>query len=1160
MNKLRKIFTASVMVMTLAVMLGFGSFAHAATPQAGDLIKMDGLSTVYFLGNDSKRYVFPHESVFFSWHRDFSGVVTVSASELQSYPLGANITMRPGTKLVKITTDPSVYAVEPNGVLRKIQSESDAIAIYGPNWNKRVVDVADSFFTNYTIGKPLASGEIAAGTLVKNADDATVYYFDGTNYRPVASESAFYANRFSFNDVITISKEITPKANAISNNEFAYDPQNATGPVTTASGVTVSLSSATPAAASIPKSVGVPFTKLNLTAASDGNVSVNSITVKRIGLSDYEDIDKVWAEQNGTIVASKKSMNSNDESILVFSPALTIPAGKTVGIDLFASLDSSAKSGNIGLSVASASAVGATAAAVYGSFPINGNLMTPTNYEVTGIKIDNGVSTVTNLNIGDENVQLGNFDVAYSTSSRDIVLKSVMFRNTGIEDMDKVLMNVYLENNGKKVADGAISGKYITFTFNNGGLTMLKDDGDQKFNIKGDVIAKEDAGTSESITLALDKVENIVANEAANGFGVTVAASSETVNVARVKIQAGIVSVSKKSTSPADATVIKGTRNITTLLANVKADEAINAEGLVVNVEQTNNDAFENVKVYLNNILLDSFDPTTVGTTTIDSNFSLNKGDNEIKITVDVKSNATTTDANFKVSLNTSGAPLLDTPEYASTGNAVGSNDITGTASGAKITVGGASFSAIRSDGYGDRNVVIGTSGISLGKVTVKATNDNVKITNINVASTTGNTIPASSLYDMKIFVDGSQVGSTRNFTSTGASFSSLAINVADNQTKTIELFGSIDSAATGTIVTKMSFVVEDSLGKTVEVTDEPTTAKFTVVGSGTLTIEKDGNSPVGGILVSKAGLEQEVAQFKLTATNDSANLTELVINNSGATTTDPRIASYKLYVEGNSTAVDTMVPFEGEAKFIINNNAIVVPADGSKKITIKAVLNDIYNDETATDAPLQVKVKSYKFKSSNGDETSTDEYYAGVSANQFRIRKTAPTITLLPLPNTTLTSGSPVVAKFQIAADTNADVKVGRIALKYTATASTTLSTSTSPVKINGVAKSDNVTSEIDTTKGYIHVDFGTTTPEIVSAGTSKTFEVVVNATITGSERETVTTSILEASYASGGLVLIDGSLTWSDSASNTDSKNKWFNSWRVKGLPSDTQTMTTN
>ena len=138
--------------------------------------------------NDGKRYVFPNESTYFSWYSDFSGVVTIPSSELQSYPLGGNVTMRPGTTLVKITTDPSVYAVEPNGVLRKIQSESQAAALYGSNWNKRIVDIADSFFTNYTIGQVLANGEVPVGSLVKNADSAAVYYYDGTNYRSISSE------------------------------------------------------------------------------------------------------------------------------------------------------------------------------------------------------------------------------------------------------------------------------------------------------------------------------------------------------------------------------------------------------------------------------------------------------------------------------------------------------------------------------------------------------------------------------------------------------------------------------------------------------------------------------------------------------------------------------------------------------------------------------------------------------------------------------------------------------------------------------------------------------------------------------------------------------------------------------------------------------------
>lgn len=1141
------------------------SFASAAAPQAGDLIKMDGLSAVYFLGNDGKRYVYPTSAVYFSWHKDFSGVVTVSASELASYPIGSNIAVRPGTKLVKITTDPSVYAVEANGTLRKIASEADAIAIFGANWAKRVIDVPDMLFSNYTVGAPLTSGQVPAGTLVKNANSGAIYLYDGTNYRSIANEAAFNANRYDFANVVTLSSAITAGGSAITAAEFAYDAQNgATSTnVVTGSGLTASLSAATPAAASVPQNGSrIPMAKVNLTAANDGAITVNSITVKRIGLSSYSNIDKVWAEKAGMVVASKKSMNSNDESILTFSPALVVAAGQTVTLDLVASFPSTnTGSGNIGLSIASASAVSASAAAISGSFPINGNLMSPTSYSVTEVLLDTTTGSNANVNVGDEAIQLGKFDINFASNTRDIVLKSVMLKNAGDEDLAKVLMNAYLENNGKKVAEATISGKYITFTFNNGGLNMLKDDGDQSFVIKGDVIAKENTNASANIVLALNKIEDLTANELTNGFGVKVQDAS-LVTVSNLTIKSGVVSVSKSATSPADVTVIKGAKSVVALLATVKADEAINADGLRVNIDTLGSTAaYENIKVYVNNVLLDSYDPAAVGTTTLDSTLSLNKGNNEIKVTVDVKSNATTTNATFKVSLNKS-SNLLDTPEYILSGNTVAAADIAGSATGATITVGGASLTAVRSDGYSNKNIVTGTSDISFGKFTVKATDDTVKITQIDVASTTGNTVSASNIYDMKIYVDGAQVGTTKDWTTTGASFSSLSLSVADNQTKTIELKGSVDTSASGTVVAKMTFTAEDSRGKSITVSGTPSTVAFAVVGSGTLNIAKDGDSPVSGILAAKSGVEQSVAQFKLTATNDSANVTELVMvsasttGTSTITTTDPRVASYKLYVEGNATAIDTVTPFNGEAKFVINNNSIVVPADGSKKLTVKAVLNSISNDETATDAYLKLQINSVKFKSSNGDQTAT----AGLSvaANEFRVRNTVPTIALATLPNTTLTSGNSVVSKFTVTADSNADVKVSRIAVKYSATASVTLATTSNAVKVNGVTKTSNVTPSI--AGGYILVDFGTSTPEIVAAGTSKTFEVLVQTTVLGSNRESVSTSIEEGGYVAGTLTPSASSFTWTDSASNTDAKNYWFNSWRVNGLPSDTQTLSIN
>src|SRR3989338_514413 len=40
----------------------------------GELVKVAGGTTVYYVGADSKLYVFPNEKVYYSWHEDFSAV------------------------------------------------------------------------------------------------------------------------------------------------------------------------------------------------------------------------------------------------------------------------------------------------------------------------------------------------------------------------------------------------------------------------------------------------------------------------------------------------------------------------------------------------------------------------------------------------------------------------------------------------------------------------------------------------------------------------------------------------------------------------------------------------------------------------------------------------------------------------------------------------------------------------------------------------------------------------------------------------------------------------------------------------------------------------------------------------------------------------------
>ena len=141
----------------LIAVLPIQSFATGCI--SGTLIKGFSNPAVYYCGNDGKRYVFPNEKTYFTWYANFSSVVVISDGELASLPIGGNVTYKPGMKLVKITTDPRVYAVAANGALRWILTEEAARFIYGIDWAAKVDDISDAFFTNYRVGLPIASLE-----------------------------------------------------------------------------------------------------------------------------------------------------------------------------------------------------------------------------------------------------------------------------------------------------------------------------------------------------------------------------------------------------------------------------------------------------------------------------------------------------------------------------------------------------------------------------------------------------------------------------------------------------------------------------------------------------------------------------------------------------------------------------------------------------------------------------------------------------------------------------------------------------------------------------------------------------------------------------------------------------------------------------------------
>ncbi len=210
---------------------------------------------VYYVAQDNKRYVFPNQRVYESWYTDFNSVQTVSDAELASYPIGGNVFYRPSTRLVKITSDPKVYAVGPAGALHPIADEAAAIRLYGTNWSQRVDDLSDAFFGNYRVGGLLD------GTV--HPIDTFFRYTENTSYYILDYQDDTYVARQISDTFIHAYNLQKPQALMLRSADFPYNLGASIGDADASRFTTVrfdSPTSPTPSTPTIPTEPGEPGT------------------------------------------------------------------------------------------------------------------------------------------------------------------------------------------------------------------------------------------------------------------------------------------------------------------------------------------------------------------------------------------------------------------------------------------------------------------------------------------------------------------------------------------------------------------------------------------------------------------------------------------------------------------------------------------------------------------------------------------------------------------------------------------------------------------------------------------------------------------------------------------------------------------------------------
>lgn len=180
-------------ISTLAIaglVIGFGiqglpvraaTITALASIDSGDLVRGESFSAVYYYGEDGFRYVFPNDKTYFTWYTGFDDVKWITDADLATIQIGGNVTYRPGVKMIKINSDPKTYAVDEHGSLRWVNSESAAVALYGSDWNTKIDDVPDAFFSNYDMGADI---EVAADFLPETATSNAESINDDKDLQP----------------------------------------------------------------------------------------------------------------------------------------------------------------------------------------------------------------------------------------------------------------------------------------------------------------------------------------------------------------------------------------------------------------------------------------------------------------------------------------------------------------------------------------------------------------------------------------------------------------------------------------------------------------------------------------------------------------------------------------------------------------------------------------------------------------------------------------------------------------------------------------------------------------------------------------------------------------------------------------------------------------
>jgi hypothetical protein len=1183
-DKFRKIFFVFAIV-AISLMGMPVHTAKAATVSAGSLIKASG-AAVYYYASNGKRFVFPNEKTYKTWFSDFSSVVTITDAELAAIQIGGNIVYRPGTRLVKITTDPKVYAVSAHGTLHWITSEAIANQLYGATWNQMIDDVSDAFFTNYTYGADITSAVHPNGAQIKYAGSANIYVIEGGEKRLIADAASYSANRFNSMYVMNIADTITytSAATSLAAAEVRYTDVaqlwGSSTPVVTGN-LNVTVASDTPASTTIPQgAVGVAVAKFTFTAGPNA-VTINGLTLSRSGLGQATEIAKVYLYNGDAKLSSGRTINTSTNTVNFTNLNLNVPANGSVTVTVKVDVGTAALGGTHRFGVAGVGDVTSTAS-VGGIFPVNANEFAISTAVTVGKADIESNGTNYTRKVGETEVEVANFTV-YVNNVENGKVESVTLYNSGRD----ILNNLKLYRGTTLVATATKNGNYFTFNLTTP-FEIAKSESAQ-FIVKGDVSGRE----GDAATLAIRYKTDVRVKGMTYGYALDIDAAINTGDSYVEEVDnspqsntttAEAGQLTAAFNGPVTGDVAKNTTNVVLMNFSLTAQAAVDVEKSTINISGTDLQTvlgppaiaeIDDLKLVCNNVVVAEWSNVTVGDNVSTDVWNLPAGGVNCQVRIDVL-NTTAGNETIRATLKSlTGAGW--TFKDAATGDALTDIVPSGDIAGNEMSITAASLTVDLASSPSSGNVYVPRSAdasMVAFLLTAGAASD-VKVTSMKLAAyldddqdwdDAGDYNQSSGAKDILSTVklyneEGSQIGTTKTLVvgtaDITATFDNLNFVIPAGTTKKVLVKADISSTAPmsaddyvafalstitaeyGTGGTSLAATVNADNSDDASVLGTTPSVYQTVTTNGDLTVSLHADTPVARLLPMNTGSLQ-VLRIKLAATKENITLNDLAIEHISTATPGNESKAYNEFASatiGSKTAYFvTEVGPTRVAKFTGLN--INVPADGSTFIDVLVRTNDRWsaqNYDELNSFENTFNVSDSYYKNTTAVSGVVDTFLGGGAlSKKMYVFEAYPTFAINKTNGTLVANADFEVGNFTITANGGKDVSftfgsgnyiIANIQVGGTPIAAATTVTFKADGNILCTA-----TPTLVVGSNYITCNFATN-PLTIAQGSSKVVRVYVNTQASGlgdTTGDSVSVSLNEgASRVDWG---IDGVGSWGD------------------------------